>query len=178
VKVLDVVHTAEQGHMVMTSGPYLQVSALAARAEAKAYMPGDDMKAPGGKVTLQVKVQCPNWFDIDRVQVLVNGKAEPKLNFTRAANADLFRDGAVKFDREIRVDLQADAHLIVVAAGEKLGLGRVMGPDHEKDMPIAVSNPIFVDVDGDGEFTPNHDTLGAPLPVAELPAPTTTAPAK
>jgi hypothetical protein len=129
-------------------------------------------------------VQCPNWFDIDRVQVLVNGKAEPTLNFTRAANANDFKDGVVKFEREIRVGLPADAHLIVVAAGEKLGLGRVMGPDHQKDMPIAMSNPIYVDVDGDGKFKPSGDTLGAPLPVAELPAaaaaatPTTPAPAK
>jgi hypothetical protein len=32
-------------------------------------------------------------------------------------------------------------------------------------MPIAVSNPIYVDVDGGG-FKPNADTLGSPLPVA------------
>jgi hypothetical protein len=39
-----------------------------------------------------------------------------------------------------------------------------MGPEHEKDKPCAVSNPIFVDVDGNG-FKANKDTLDAPLPV-------------
>jgi hypothetical protein len=39
-----------------------------------------------------------------------------------------------------------------------------MGPEHENDKPTAVSNPIFVEVDGGG-FRPNKDTLGAPLPV-------------
>jgi hypothetical protein len=33
------------------------------------------------------------------------------------------------------------------------------------DVPMAVSNPIYVDVDGGG-FKPNGDTLGAPLPTA------------
>ncbi len=43
-------------------------------------------------------------------------------------------------------------------------LGPVRGPDRAKDMPVAVSNPIYVDVDGGG-FKANGDTLGAPLPV-------------
>ena len=38
-----------------------------------------------------------------------------------------------------------------------------MGPEHADDRPVAVSNPIFVDVDGNG-FKPNGDSLGA-LPV-------------
>jgi hypothetical protein len=38
-----------------------------------------------------------------------------------------------------------------------------MGPDHADDRPVAVSNPIFVDVDGGG-FKGNGDTLGT-LPV-------------
>ena len=56
------------------------------------------------------------------------------------------------------------ADLLVAAIGENSGLGHVMGPEHEKDKPTAVSNPIFVDVDGNG-FTANKDMLGAPLPV-------------
>jgi hypothetical protein len=172
VEVLDVVHAAERGNVVMTSGPYLEVNALPGfGGGGRAFIPGDEVKAAGGKLSLQVRVQCPNWFDIDRVQVLVNGRADEKLNFTRAANAQGFGDGVTKFDLAIPVELTSDAHLIVVAAGEKLTMGRVMGPDHGKDMPIAVSNPIYVDADGDGKFTPNGDTLGSPLPVAELPAP-------
>ena len=54
--------------------------------------------------------------------------------------------------------------MIVVAVGENFELGPVMGPKRESDKPIAVSNPIFVDVDGGG-FKPNKDTLGMPLPV-------------
>ena len=113
---------------------------------------------------MKVRVQCANWYDIDRVQVFVNGKPDPKLNFTRKTNPDLFTDQVVKFQRDLPLELASDAHLIVAAIGENSGLGHVMGPEHENDKPTAVSNPIFVDVDGGG-FKPNKDTLGAPLPV-------------
>ena len=61
--------------------------------------PGDTTRAVGGSVKLAVRVQCTDWIDIDRVQVLVNGRARPELNFTRAANPKMFKDGVVKFDK-------------------------------------------------------------------------------
>ena len=47
--------------------------------------------------------------------------------------------------------------------GEGLQLGAVMGPDFGKQPPAAVSNPIFIDVDGNG-FQSNRDDLGIPFP--------------
>lgn len=161
VQTLDMVHAAEHGHVIMTSGPYLEVL-LSAGAEQGA--PGDDVASPDGKANLRVRVQCPNWFDIDRVQVFLNGRPDESLNFNRGATPERFSGGPVKFDQEMALSLEADTHVIVVAAGENSTLGPVMGPDHGKDMPIAVSNPIYVDVDGDG-FKANGDTLGVPLPV-------------
>ncbi|HVX60534.1 MAG TPA: CehA/McbA family metallohydrolase [Pirellulales bacterium] len=165
VQTLEMVHSAEHGHMLMTSGPYLEVLFSAAEAgENGSGTAGDDLVAPGGKGTLRVRVQCPNWFDIDRVQVFVNGHAEESLNFTRETTPGRFAGGTVKFDQKLPLSLKGDAHVIVAAAAEKSTLGPVMGPDHAKDMPVAISNPIYIDVDGGG-FKPNGDTLGAPLPV-------------
>ena len=165
VQVLDIVHAAEHGHVIMTSGPFLEVIAKSSSPNGeRAAISGDDLLAADGKLTLHVRVQCPNWFDIDRVQVFVNGRPDSKYDFRRATQAKMFADGALKFDQRLPVELMGDAHLVVVAAGGRLG--PVMGPDHGNDMPIAVSNPIFVDVDGDG-FKPNGDTLDAPLPTKE-----------
>ena len=63
----------------------------------------------------------------------------------------------MKFDREVPIQLERDTHLIVAAIGERSQLGPVMGPDHANDRPVAVSNPIFIDVDGGG-FKPSNDT--------------------
>jgi hypothetical protein len=73
----------------------------------------------------------------------------------------MFADDVVKFDQALPVKLKADAHFIVVAAGEHSTTGPVMGAG---EPPVAISNPIYVDADGDG-FKPSRDTLGAPLPV-------------
>ena len=110
-----------------------------------------------------MRVQCPNWFDVDRVQVFLNGRPDEALNFTRQSAPERFSDATVKFDQEIPLRLERDTHVIVAAIGEHSKLGPVMGPEHADDRPVAVSNPIFVDVDGGG-FKPNGDALGK-LPV-------------
>ena len=61
------------------------------------------------------------------------------------------------------MELKTDSHVIVATIGEGFQLGRVMGPDRGKAPPVAVANPIFVDVDGNG-FKPNGDLLDVPLP--------------
>ncbi len=161
--VHDLVHDSEHGHIVMTNGPFLEVSARAAKGDKVADV-GDDLEASDGRVKLKVRVQCPNWLAVNRVQVFVNGKPKSKLNFTERTNPDMFHEGTVVFDEEIPVALDADAHLVVACAGEGETLGPVMGPDRGELMPAAVGNPIFVDVDGGG-FKPNGDMLGLPLPI-------------
>lgn len=162
IRVLDIVHAAERGNLVMSNGPFLEVK-LGAGGSANVASPGDDLAVAGGQATLKVRVQCPNWFDVDRVQVFLNGRPVETLNFTRQATSGRFSDAIVKFDQEIPLHLERDTHVIVAAIGERSKLGPVMGPDHANDLPVAVSNPIFLDVDGGG-FKPNHDSLGE-LPV-------------
>ena len=53
---------------------------------------GDDDRCTGG-IDLNVRVQCTDWMDIDRVQVLVNSRPDPKLNFTRQSHPQMFKDG-------------------------------------------------------------------------------------
>jgi len=157
----EIVRHAKAGRMILSTGPFLEVST------------GSGVEAGGhdrvtGEVELRVKVQCSDWLDIDRVQVLVNGRQAPEANFTRETHPEMFGDGVVKFDRSITLDLDEDAHLIVVAVGEKHTLQKGFGTSAQASIkPVAYNNPIFVDVDGGG-FEPNHDTLGYDLPVKGL----------
>lgn len=170
IATLDMVHAAERGNVIMTNGPFMEVFLAADEPgegnEKPGGTAGDDVIAPGGKATLQVRVQCSNWLDVDRVQVFLNGLPDESLNFTRAADPSQFPSTVVRFERTIPLTLLADTHVIVAAIGENGTLGPVMGPNYGQGKPIAVSNPIFVDLAGDG-FQANGDTLGAPLPVKE-----------
>jgi hypothetical protein len=152
---------AKAGRSILTSGPFLQVQA------GDGTLPGGTTRGPGG-VKLKVKVQCTDWIDIDRVQVLVNGRQRKDLNFTRVSHPEWFGNDVVKFDRTLDVNLSQDAHLIVVAIGENRDLSTGFGTSPQaKVKPCAYHNPIFVDVDGGG-FTPNGDMLGYDLPVKKL----------
>lgn len=165
IDTLEMVHASEQGRLVMSNGPFLEVYACEAKT-SKRVTSGQSLTAKSKSVNLFVKVQCPNWFDIDRVFVLSNGKVVAEHDYSREKHPDAFSNKVTKFDRALTVNLPEDAHLIVVAAGEKSLIGPVAGPEYGKQPPTAISNPIYVDVAGDG-FTPNKDTLGFPLPVKE-----------
>ncbi len=151
----EVIAHAKAGHSFVTCGPFLEVET------ADGHGPGETVTSSGG-VTLNVRVQCNTWTDVDRVAVLVNGRVEPSLDFKRSEKPELFSTGVVGFDRDIEVKLDADAHLIVAAAGEEKTLETGYGRSPQSRWhPVAYHNPIFVDVDGDG-FHPNGDTLGHP----------------
>lgn len=155
INPMEIVHQLKAGHAVMSTGPFLEATVGKA-------LPGDTVVARNGKVRLRVRVQCANWVDINRVQILVNGRPDPALNFTRLEQPELFRGGVVRFEHEIPVTLTGDAHLIVVAVGEGLSLAPVMGGQGGRGVPLAVSNPFYVDVDGGG-FQANGDLLGLKL---------------
>lgn len=154
---------AKAGHVIVTNGPFLEVTTPDGKTA------GDDVRSDGG-TTLHVKVQGNDWIDIDRIQVLVNSRPDPKLNFTRVTHPEMFKTGVVKFDQKIEVPLQADAHLIVVAMGVNSTLEGGYGTSAQAKMkPCAYNNPIYVDADGHG-FKPNGDTLGYELPVGGMSA--------
>ncbi len=153
----EIARHAKAGRSYLTTGPFLQVTT------EDGIQPGGETRATGS-IKLKVKVQCTDWIDIDRVQVLVNGRQEPKLDFTRKSHPKMFADGVVKFDQTIDVGLSEDSHLIVVAMGENFDLSTGYGTSGQaKIRPCAYHNPIFVDTDGGG-FKPNGDLLGWPLP--------------
>jgi len=154
---VEIIRNSKAGRMMITNGPFLEVTTGDG-------LPIGSTVVAEGFLDLKVKVQVPNWFDVDRVQVLVNGRQRPENNYTRELHPALFaKNDVVTFHQTVRVHLQQDAHLIVVATGEKSDLSKGYGRSWESGMhPVAYTNPIYVDVDHNG-FRPNGDTLGHPL---------------
>ena len=158
----DLAAQAKAGHVILTTGPFLQV------ATADGHGPGDEIRVTNGEVMLHVKVQCTDWQDIDRVQVLVNGRKDPTLNFTRKSHPQMFGDGVVKFDQSLHISLHTDAHLIVVALSESMTLKTGYGTSDQATLhPMAYHAPLYIDTTGHG-FKANGDTLGYDLPVSHM----------
>ena len=148
----------------MSNGPWLEASFREAGGKSEDVWSGGDLGASSGKVTAKIRVQCPNFLDIDTVMVLVNGRSVPELTFTRQSHPQLFNTETVRFLHTAELSLKEDAHLVVLAGHSVQTIGPVFGPDWGKQHPTALTNPVFVDVDGGG-FRANRDTLGHPLPV-------------
>ncbi|WP_373330693.1 CehA/McbA family metallohydrolase [Salmonirosea aquatica] len=154
----EVARQVKAGHVVISDGPFMEVRVNGA-------LPGEEIKAADGKIKVQVKVLTANWAPVNTVQILVNGKADSSLIFNQKNNPAMFRNTPTVFEGTLPLDLKTDAHIIVMAYGLGENVGLVTGGKMKTALPIAVSNPVFVDVDGHG-FSPNHDLLGMPLPTA------------
>jgi hypothetical protein len=126
------------------------------------------MTAKDGIVNLRVVARAPPWVDVKSAELWVNGERIAETERT-AARPEINR---VQW-RE-RVVLPRDSWIVVVARGavdleESYPGGR--------GLPFAIANPIFVDVDGDGEFTARlaaddaPANTGAPLGAAETRTP-------
>lgn len=155
---------ARNGHIMMSNGPYLEASFRETGNSDAPAIAGQDLEASSKNVTASIKVQCPNWFDIDTVFVLVNGRRHDNLTFSRDTHPDMFGNDALKFAHDVDIELTEDAHLVVVTGHRTQLIGDVMGPMWGAQHPVALNNPVFVDIDGDG-FKANKDTLDIPLPV-------------
>ena len=162
IDILEMVHASEQGRLIMTNGPFLEVTSSA--RDASPVTAGEELATSTGKVTLHIRVQAPQHIAVDEVFILKNGKPDASLHWTREKHSDLFTNETIRFDLKVKVPLESDTHLVVVAGSRTATLGAAFGPGWGKQHPTAIANPIYVDTDGDG-FTPNQDTLGVPLPV-------------
>jgi hypothetical protein len=165
ISIDEMIHASEHGHLIMTTGPFLETRL---RVADDVFISGEDVDMQGKPAKLFIRVQCPNWFDVNRVQVFANGRPLAAMNYTRMTHRQLFRDGVVRFEAEVALpDFESDTHLIVATIGEGLKLGPVMGPEQGEQPPVAVTNPIFLDYDGGG-FQANGDDLGVPFMLPEL----------
>ena len=112
--------------LTVSAGPFVT-------AALSATEPGD----------VEVRVQAPPWVAVDRVRLVVNGQVTQTFEVHTPA------DSAVRFDEVIHADLSGDAFIIVVAEGDA-----TMDPLFPGQVPFAFTNPLFVDQDGDGVWTP------------------------
>ena len=142
-----VIEAIKKGHSFASNAPIVELSVN------ENFVPGDICSAPNGKVNIHLKVQSAPWISLNEVKILING--ERRLVFpVNAARAD-----AVKFEKDIVLTLDRDATIIAEVMGKKSLYPVVQaisrdGLLEDAVLPYALTNPVFVDVDGNGAFDP------------------------
>jgi hypothetical protein len=142
-----IIEAIKKGHSFASNSPIVELLVN------ENFIPGDSCSVGDGKVKVHVKVQSAPWVSVDEVKILING--ERKLVFpikTEDTNT-------VKFDKDIVLTLEKDATIIAEIVGKKSLYPVVQriskdGLLENAVTPYALTNPVFVDVDGNGAFDP------------------------
>ncbi len=169
-----VAEAVRQGRVIATYGPFVRFY-----AGSEDVGPGSTVQ--GSPVTLSIEVQSPLWMGVDRVELYENGtlirewtdsdlQADDVLKFLQDVEVQPERDSwyvvIVAGDDDMTpiftaVDIPPiQLQDVVMGALSGVGsIGSLLGdpvryPNSFPVYPYAITNPIWVDADGDGEFTP------------------------
>lgn len=131
-----VVQALKAGRAFVTNGPFVE-------ARAGGAGPGELAQAEDGKVALEVSVRAAAWVDVTRAEAWVNGVRSAVVPVTRDAKE------ALRLTWQTSLQLERDSWVVVVVHGER-PLDAVLPKGNA--MPFAFTNPIWIDVDGDGSY--------------------------
>lgn len=141
----DLASALKKGRSFVTNGPMVEFLVNGR------YQPGDVLTARKGIVKARIKVQSAPWVEVNEVRIIING--ERKIVFPVKARVS----SVEKFNKKIDIELPGDSYLMVEVVGTQSLYPVVQQParngqSEEAALPYALTNPIFVDVDGNGRF--------------------------
>jgi hypothetical protein len=137
----ELVAAVKSHKLIVSNGPFLRVQANGTHTM------GDHFGSVGKPVNIRVQLQSASWVDIAQVVVIGNGE---EIESRLVPETRMTDKGEFNFTLTPKVD----TWYVVVVRGNR-SLAPVVPQLGDRDvLPFAFSNPIWVDVDGDGKFTP------------------------
>jgi hypothetical protein len=106
---------------------------------------GDTVTDTDGSIDLKVHIEAIPEIDVTLFMVFVNCDEAMTVDATAP-------DALVKYDGTLQVPVTVDSHVEVLGFGGKdmpLGFTNY----NAMDVPRFVTNPVFIDADGDGRYT-------------------------
>ena len=134
----QLVEAVRQRHLFVSCGPFVRFRTQ----DGEVGLGSRTQTNEDGVVTFSVEVQVPDWMQLDEVRLIKNGLV------IDSAPIEIETSG-VRLETTFEDQPDADAWYAV----EVLGSGSMM-PVHSSGSPYAFTNPIEVDADKDGDWTP------------------------
>ncbi len=132
----------EHGNAFVSNGPFLEVTLQGEPV-------GSTVRPKEGTVRLHVRVLAARWMDVSWCRVHRDGRVAREFPILPGTTV-------LRCDRTFDFPAEGDGWFVVEVEGE-----RPMGPPgdpKEAPAPWAVTNPFWVDADGDGAVTPTAGT--------------------
>ena len=170
VELLDFVHNIKQGRAIATNGPFIELFVNDATI-------GETTAVQAGAVEYRVRIQAPQWISIDTLVIYANGIeverfpvsiAEGEVEITVTGSLEVERDTFLVAEVvgneslfPIVPPLEVPPLLITEALGSFGGLDLFASPfapfTPERTLhvkPWAITNPVWLDLGGDGFEAP------------------------
>jgi predicted metal-dependent phosphoesterase TrpH len=129
------------GHSYFTTGPIVDAS-------ISGHGLGEMAAAKSGRVELKLTVRAASWISTTTITIIGSGGA------TLASRTLPRSTDVVRFDDTIPLDIPKDGYVIVHVDGDQPMAPNVGDLSGFRVYPFALTNPIWVDADGDGKITP------------------------
>ena len=147
VDIANVVESLKSGRSFVTNGPIVELTVN------DRYLPGDTAAAVEEEVEIHIEVRAAPWISVKEARVFVNRE------IVRVLPVEAAPGSVRRLVRDLRLELAEDAFIVV----EVMGTGSLYpvvqqrsrsGLQADAVTPYALTNPVFVDVDGNGRFDP------------------------
>jgi hypothetical protein len=147
VDIAAVIEALKSGRSFVTNGPIVELTVN------ESYLPGDTLSAVEGEVEIHIEVRAAPWISVKEARVFVNRE------IVRVLPVEAAPGSVRRLVRDLRLELAEDAFIVV----EVMGTGSLYpvvqqrsrsGLQADAVTPYALTNPVFVDVDGNGRFDP------------------------
>ena len=150
VNVDLLMQSVREGRSFASNGPILDLTV------SGRYRPGDTVTAVNGIVEVEVDVWSAPWIEAGTVQIYINGVPQ------HAPAQPVPHPTATHLRAEVELQLDQDAFLVAEVRGTRdlfpvVQRRSAANGEETGVFPYALTNPVFVDVDGNGKFD-------APLP--------------
>lgn len=142
-----VMESLRKGRSFASTGPILEF-----KINDK-YTSGDSFTAERERIHISLVVRSAPWIAVDEVRIIING--ERKMTMPVRVKEKRIE----KLSKEISLKLKCDSYLAVEVLGKKSLYPVVQCPSKNGDLddavlPYALTNPVFIDIDGNGKFDP------------------------
>ena len=156
--LMALVEASRAGRVSVTTGPILDLELRAGDRRAGL---GQTLRGDGEPVEAVLRVRAAPWVPVHELRLIVNGSVARRVNLGgRTQNEGPAREHVETFTLELEHDAWVLAEAGWPLAAEDSLVGgtySIVAPGY---VPFAFTNPVWLDVDGDGSWSPPG--LGAP----------------
>jgi hypothetical protein len=142
LQAVEVTNALLYGRAQISNGIFLEIQANGGAG------PGDELTLKDGRIELRIVARAARWVSISHAEIWVNGVERANSRAVRTLRAVPGASGH-RLQWLTGLTIARDAWLVVMAHGD-VDLGERYPGAQGK--PFAISNPLFLDVDGDGVF--------------------------